>query len=74
MYAYDAWEWARKSFKILFNIFWFVFKKVDVLWLCYTVSGFIRQTMKNKNLWFNGWKMNQDISFIILNEISYMTL
>jgi hypothetical protein len=27
-----------------------------------------------KMLWFNGWKINQDISFIILNEISYMTL
>jgi hypothetical protein len=23
-------------------------------------------------LWFNGWKINQDISFIILNEISYI--
>jgi hypothetical protein len=42
----------------LFNIFWFVFKNVAVLWLCYTVSGFIGQRIKNKNFMVQ-WLKNQ---------------
>jgi hypothetical protein len=53
----------QRNSRVNFNIFWFVFKKVAVLWLFYTVFGFIRQRMKNKNFMVQ-WLKNQPRSFV----------